>query len=158
MATTLTIAPEYGYVLLTASLTTLNAFWHGGRISAFRKAAGLSYPTPYADSAHLSAASTDPSKKQALYLFNCAQRAHGNFLENQTTLLTTMLVSGVQYPLVAAGLGLVWNLGRVVYAVGYTRADQSNGKGRLVGSFFWFAQLGLIGLTGWTGGKIAGLV
>lgn len=42
----------------------------------FRKAAGIKYPKACADSGDLSAA--DPEKKKAMYLFNCAQRAHGN--------------------------------------------------------------------------------
>lgn len=43
----------------------------------FRKAAGpqVTYPTAYADSAMMSSASAE--SKQKLYLFNCAQRAHG---------------------------------------------------------------------------------
>jgi hypothetical protein len=35
------------------------------------QAAGLGYPTPYADSAQLAAASAEDKHK--LYLFNCAQ-------------------------------------------------------------------------------------
>ena len=62
-----------------------------------------------------------------------------------------MLVAGVRYPLVSAGLGAVWMVFRVVYAVGYTQADKEKGSGRLVGSPFWLAQLGLFGLAGWVG-------
>lgn len=43
----------------------------------FRKAAGpkVIYPAAYADSSMMSAA--DAEEKKKLYLFNCAQRAHG---------------------------------------------------------------------------------
>ena len=72
-------------------------------------------------------------------------------LENQPSVAIAMLVAGVRYPLVTAGLGLFWAVFRVVYAVGYTRADKEKGSGRLAGSPFWLAQLGLFGLAGWTG-------
>ncbi|PSK49413.1 Microsomal glutathione S-transferase 3 [Elsinoe australis] len=156
--TTITIPPEYGYVLLTTSLTAFNSFWHGARVTSYRKAAKIPYPTAYADSGHFAAASSDPSKKQALHLFNCVQRAHGNFLENQAAFLATLLVAGIDKPITATVLGLGWNLGRIVYALGYTRTDKEGGKGRLAGSFFWLAQFGLYGLTAWSGAKVAGLV
>lgn len=62
---------SYSYVILTAVGTGFLGTWHGMRCGAFRKAAGLGYPTPYADSAMLSAASAEDKHK--LYLFNCAQ-------------------------------------------------------------------------------------
>ncbi|KAF4553422.1 Hypothetical protein D9617_7g031500 [Elsinoe fawcettii] len=155
--TTITLPPAFGYVLLTTALTTFNGVWHGLRVSSFRKAAGLGYPTPYADSAQIAQADSE-AKKKALYIFNCAQRAHGNFLENQSGVLVTMLIAGLRFPLAATGFGLMWNVGRVVYAVGYTDKSKTNGKGRLQGSFFWLAQLGLLVLSGWTGAGIAGLV
>ena len=71
---------EYGYVMVTAASTFFLSFWHGVRVGAFRKAAGIPYPQPYADSANMSAASAE--KKKAMYLFNCAQRAHGTALSH----------------------------------------------------------------------------
>jgi glutathione S-transferase len=65
-----------------------------------------------------------------------------------------MLMAGVEYPLVTTALGAGWLLGRMIYALGYTRKDQSNGKGRLAGSFFWLFQFSLFGLAGWTGVKM----
>jgi hypothetical protein len=50
-------------------------FWHGSRVSMFRKPAGIPYPKHYAESADFSAAS--PEQKKKMYLYNCAQRAHG---------------------------------------------------------------------------------
>lgn len=81
----LTIPQEYGYVVVTAASTFFLSFWHGTRVGSFRKAAGIGYPQPYADSAHMSAAS--PEKKKAMYLFNCAQRAHGEQDSAHTTKL-----------------------------------------------------------------------
>ena len=64
-----------------------------------------------------------------------------------------MLMAGVEYPLSTTALGAGWLLGRMIYAIGYTRKDRSDGKGRLAGSFFWLFQFGLFGLAGWTGVK-----
>ncbi|KAI5195457.1 membrane-associated proteins in eicosanoid and glutathione metabolism [Aureobasidium subglaciale] len=150
---TLNIQPEYGYVVLTAVGTCFLGTWHGMRCGAFRKAAGLGYPTPYADSAQMSAASAEDKHK--LYLFNCAQRAHGNFLENHYMALTTLLIGGLRFPLLSSAFGVAWSLGRIVYAVGYTAKNKDNGKGRLAGAFFWLAQLGLFVNAGLTGYNMA---
>lgn len=74
---TLSLPKEYGYVVVTAASTFFLSFWHGIRVGSFRKAAGIPYPQAYADSANMSAASAE--KKKAMYLFNCAQRAHGMY-------------------------------------------------------------------------------
>ena len=99
------------------------------------------------------AASSGAEKDAALnnYLFNCAQRAHGNFLENLALFMPALLVAGVRYPVASAVLGQVWNLGRVVYAVGYTQRDGTDGKGRLYGSVHYLGFLGLLGLLAKTG-------
>lgn len=62
-----------------------------------------------------------------------------------------MLLSGLKYPMTSSVLGVAWCVNRVIYAVGYTRADQQDGKGRLKGIGYAFCQLGLFLLTGWTG-------
>jgi hypothetical protein len=83
------------------------------------------------------------------------QRAHGNYLENHYMALTTLLIGGLRYPLLSSAFGLVWSLGRVVYALGYTSKTKDNGKGRLAGAFFWLAQLGLFVNAGLTGYNLA---
>lgn len=47
-----------------------------------------------------------------MYLFNCAQRAHGNYLESLTTVALSLLIAGVQYPTLSAGAGAGWLVGR----------------------------------------------
>ena len=52
----------------------------------------------------------------------------------------------------SAGLGLVWCIGRVMYGIGYTDINKPVGKGRMIGSFFWIAELALqlsAAFTGW---------
>ncbi|KAJ9639338.1 hypothetical protein H2201_004076 [Coniosporium apollinis] len=149
IAYSVTVPKEYGYVILAATSTFFLNFWHGTRVGLFRRAAEIPYPHPYATAEQISSAS--PDKKQAMYLFNCAQRAHGNYLENHPSMVIAMLVSGLQYPRTAAVLGAAWAVFRIIYAVGYTRADKQEGKGRLAGSGFWLAQLAAFGLAGWVG-------
>ena len=126
--------------------------WHGIRVGAFRKNAGIPYPQYYADNQAMSSAS--PEQKKQMYLFNCAQRGHGNFLENHPSAVIALLLAGVEYPITSTVLGVGWSISRIVYAVGYTRPDKDKGQGRLAGLTFWFFQLGLFGLTGWSGLKM----
>jgi glutathione S-transferase len=77
-----------------------------------RKDAGIKYPKAYADSADMSAASAE--QKKAMHIFNCAQRAHGNFLENHPSVAISMLISGLRYPIATAALGATWIVGRIV--------------------------------------------
>lgn len=91
-------------------------------------------------------AAATPDQKQKLYLYNCAQRAHGNFLENYPFALSGMLLGGLKYPIASAATGLAWMVFRILYAVGYTRKDKQGGRGRLIGSGFWWCQLGFMGL------------
>ena len=118
-------------------------------MGGYRKSAGIKYPKILAESADMNAAS--PEQKKKMYLFNCAQRAHGNYLENQPSVTIAMLITGLRYPLATTALSVAWMVSRVVYAVGYTRADKEDGKGRLMGSPMWLFQFGLFGLTAWSG-------
>ncbi len=44
-----------------------------------------------------------------------------------------LLVGGLRYPVLSAGLGLAWCAGRVAYTIGYCRKDKEQGKGRTIG-------------------------
>ncbi|MCJ1411349.1 hypothetical protein MMC19_005437 [Ptychographa xylographoides] len=141
MSFTLTIPREYGYVVLSAISITFVNTWLGSRVGAYRKAAKVPYPNAYA-----SANEAATSKEK--YLFNCAQRAHANFLEAQPSVMTTLLVSGLGYPLLSAGMGILFAVSRVVYAVGYTSPNIEGGKGRYYGSTHYIAQLALAVMSG----------
>ncbi|RDL34317.1 uncharacterized protein BP5553_07445 [Venustampulla echinocandica] len=138
---TIAIDPNYGYVLLAATSTFFMNFVHGANSGKYRKAAKVAYPAGYAP-----ADRTD----EAAQKFNCAQRSHANFIENQPTAVAAMLIGGLRFPLAAASLGATWTVFRYVYMVGYSSGG-GDGKGRLKGMPFWIAQLGLIGLAGYTG-------
>ncbi|KAJ9142734.1 hypothetical protein NKR23_g7024 [Pleurostoma richardsiae] len=118
------IPSEYGYVLLAATSTFFVNTYHMILTSQARKKSGILYPAAYASN---EVAEKDPKA----YAFNCAQRAHANYTENLTPFLGSLLISGLRYPLLAAGIGGAWALSRVIYAYGYVK---SGPKGRTRGS------------------------
>jgi glutathione S-transferase len=116
----------------------------GIRVTILRAEAKVPYPNAYASAESIAAASGD--KKMRMYIFNCAQRAHQNYLENLPILLTGVLVGGLRHPLIAVGLGVGWMVFRIVYFIGYTRTDKKDGIGRMQGASFWAFQFSLLGL------------
>ncbi|KAK8101165.1 uncharacterized protein PG998_007429 [Apiospora kogelbergensis] len=137
---------EYGYVLLVASGSFLVNVLHFFLSANARRASGLKYPIPYATEEQ---AAKDPKA----YTFNCAQRAHGNFVESQTPFLGTLLISGLHWPNAAAALGATWVAARAAYAYGYaTRGPQ----GRLAGFYTSsIADLALKGMALWASAQFA---
>ncbi|KAI9729437.1 MAG: hypothetical protein M1834_006818 [Cirrosporium novae-zelandiae] len=149
MPLTLTIPDDYGYVLLSATAASFLTALHTLRTAKFRKLAKIPYPNTYATAEQASA--SEPA-----YLFNCAQRAHANFLEAQPSAITTLLIAGLEYPRAAAGLGLAWCFARGLYLYGYTKPIEKgnvNGSGRRVGGWGSLALLGLFGMSAATGYK-----
>ncbi|OAL02615.1 hypothetical protein IQ06DRAFT_217517, partial [Phaeosphaeriaceae sp. SRC1lsM3a] len=128
------------YVLITAATTYLLSNWLGVRVGPYRTAARVPQPFAFA-SAETIANASSTEHKRALYLFNCAQRGHYNFLENYPPALTGMLVTGLWYPKFAAAAGALWIAGRVIYALGYTSTSKKNvdGKGRWAYGGFYIA-------------------
>lgn len=125
------------------------------RVGPFRKAAKVPYPQPYAafenaTSAAVEAAPSGAAKDLAMtqYQFNCAQRAHGNFLENYPLFMPALLIAGLRWPVASSVLGMIWNVGRTVYAVGYTSKSGKNGNQRLYGTVQYIGFLGLLGMLG----------
>ena len=120
-------------------------------MTSLRKAAKTPYPTPYA----VTSADTDTDSKDPLevskFIFNCAQRAHANYMENHPSTVLSILIAGIRYPVASSIIGGIWMICRVLYAVGYTRRDKKAGKGRAIGAGMWPAQFGLYGMAGWVG-------
>ncbi|CAH0044209.1 unnamed protein product [Clonostachys solani] len=127
MPVSIDINEQFGLVLAVASSSFLVNAMHMLTTSRFRKASGVLYPVSYASE-------EQAAKNKNAYKFNCAQRAHANFTENHTSFLGALLISGLRFPLVAAGLGAAWVFGRVVYLLGYT--SDKGPKGRNIGSLF----------------------
>ncbi|CDW75969.1 UNKNOWN [Stylonychia lemnae] len=64
------------------------------------------------------------------YNFNNAQRAHYNYLECATVVITWLLIAGVKYEWYAVGFGSAFLLGRLMYAFGYAAKGP---QGRVIG-------------------------
>ncbi|KAL8788569.1 MAG: hypothetical protein Q9213_001642 [Squamulea squamosa] len=128
------------YVLLTAYLSTVIGYWHIPRTGRYRRAAKVPYPNAYA-----TAAEAKESKEK--YLFNCAQRSHVTFLEHQPQFLTTLLISGLKFPYFSSAMGIMWCVGRVANAVGYTDPTKEKGDGRnsTMGRLYYLGGIGLLG-------------
>ncbi|TNV85344.1 hypothetical protein FGO68_gene17327 [Halteria grandinella] len=74
------------------------------------------------------------------FLFNNAQRAHYNYLENFTPTIVWIIISLFYHPLSAAVLGFVVFIGRIIYSVGYFKTPNLRSVGAIV------FDLGFIGL------------
>lgn len=129
--------PEYGYVLAVGVASALVNQWHGFNVVKYRKAAGIKYPVLYASN-------EEAQKNPAANQFNCAQRAHGNYLENFPNFLVLLAVAGLQYPTLSAGAGALYLVGRVTYALGYSTGDPSK---RTKGAFAYIGLFGLLGMS-----------
>ena len=121
------------------------SFVHGTITGLKRRDAKCPYPNGYASAQEM-------KTNRAAYEFNCAQRAHTQFLENAPQTMISMLVAGVMYPDSTTVLGTAWLGCRILFLYGYIYSSKEQGKGRLVGSLFWLFQGGLwalVALSAW---------
>lgn len=138
-----TINLPAGFSWVVASLFSIVPVlqWQGSLVVKARKKAGIQYPQLYAEKVEQEAS------KDAM-IFNCAQRAHQNTLENVPALVLSTAISAIHYPIYAAvGCG-IWSFGRILYTMGYSTGDP---RRRNVGSV---ASLGVQGLLGLLAGKV----
>lgn len=121
MPTSLTIPDGYGYtVLIALGLIPILGIGQGSVVTTLRKPAKVPYPNAYATPEQVK------SSKEA-YKFNCAQRAHGNLLENMPMAISTLMFAGLFYPQATPILGLVWVISRAFYAYGYIATEKPDG-------------------------------
>jgi len=147
---TLTITPEYGYVLIAAGVLVLEGLVLGSAVMGLRKEYfndefqkknqdlldehKKAFPTVpfslgYPDMG--SGRYTDRLTYEQWFRFNNAQRGHHNFLESVWGAMGLLLVGGLFEPKIFATLGAVYIVARASYARGY--ASQGP-KGREVGA------------------------
>ncbi|KAJ8027099.1 Microsomal glutathione S-transferase 3 [Holothuria leucospilota] len=110
MAVSITVPDEYGYVVCVLFLAYAAFFFLAEMVVYARKKFDVPYPTMYSE-----------KSKQ----FNCYQRGHQNALESLPFFLVFTLLGGLQHPLVVSVAGVVWCVGRIVYALGYYSGDAS---------------------------------
>ncbi|WWC85738.1 uncharacterized protein L201_000604 [Kwoniella dendrophila CBS 6074] len=124
--------PIVGLPLVAAF--ALNGYQQHNVMNA-RKAAGVKYPVLYVSEAE---ANADPKKMR----YNCAQRAHGNTLENIPYVLGLFGFLSLWHPKLATIFFSHWIIGRFSYTAGYSTGNPS---GRM--SFIYKSQyISLLGL------------
>ncbi|KAF8923360.1 hypothetical protein EDD21DRAFT_374248 [Dissophora ornata] len=136
--TTIAIPVEYGYTIAVSVASTLLLNVLGYKVASYRKVADVALPNMYADD-------NEAKKDKKKMIFNCKQRVHQNTLETFTSYMTALLIAGLQYPIAAPALGLLWIVGRIGYSYGYTSGDPAK---RSIGAIGYIGSLGLLGLNG----------
>lgn len=125
------IPPQYGFVMGSVAVTAGVAQWMAFRVGMARRNTGVKYPAMVAE-----------GDSEGAMKFNCTQRSHQNTLEQLPTFLTTQILLCLVYPVPAAALGMIWNAGRVFYALGYSSGNPCKRKpGFIISSL---ASLGLM--------------
>mmetsp|Transcript_19583 Transcript_19583/g.46523 ORF Transcript_19583/g.46523 Transcript_19583/m.46523 type:complete len:146 (-) Transcript_19583:233-670(-) len=143
MADTITLPKDFGYVMAVAASSGIFVMAQGAFVMGPRKKAKVEYP----------ALCVWPIKTEEERMYMCAQRAHQNWLETYPAFLAAITSAGVSYPKTAAGLGVVWIIGRLAYASGYRTG---NPDGRLPGAgAAALSLLSLMALGTYSGIKLA---
>ena len=107
---------SHTHVAIVTLLAVLTYFWMGLQVAGARRKSGIQAP----------AMTGDPLLERTI-------RAHYNTLEWMPIFLPSMWVFAIYWnDLVAAGLGLVWIAGRIVYQRGYAAAAEKRSTGFLI--------------------------
>ncbi|KAK0220399.1 hypothetical protein IW262DRAFT_1384307 [Armillaria fumosa] len=119
MPATITVPEGWAWVGAALLSTQLLLVGQTAIVGRRRGAAGIKYPQLYAEKAQ------EEASKEAK-IFNCAQRAHQNTLENIPVMYTSTFLTAVYYPTIAAAALGIWVLGRIFYTRGYITGDPAN--------------------------------
>lgn len=104
------------YVAIVTLLALLTYFWMGLQVGRARQKCGIFAP----------AMTGDPVLERTI-------RAHYNTLEWLPLFLVPLWLFAIYWnDLIAAGLGLVWILGRIVYQLGYVADPKKREAGFLI--------------------------
>ncbi|KAF9447958.1 membrane-associated proteins in eicosanoid and glutathione metabolism [Macrolepiota fuliginosa MF-IS2] len=110
------IPDDYHYVVASLSLPALILWGQVITVGRYRRRAKIDYPQMYADKAQAEA-------NRDAHLFNCAQRAHQNTMEGLPLIVLSTAITGLSYPLVAAGACTFWAVTRIPFTFGYLSGD-----------------------------------
>ncbi|KAL6637054.1 hypothetical protein ACP70R_024626 [Stipagrostis hirtigluma subsp. patula] len=116
MAVSIELTKEYGYVVQVLVAYAFLNFWMSFQVGMARRKYKVFYPTMYAIE----------SQNKDAKLFNCVQRGHQNSLEMMPLFLVMLLIAGLQYPILAAGLGALYTVARFFYFTGYASGVADN--------------------------------
>lgn len=106
----------HSLVALVTLLALLTYFWMSTRVPRARIKCGIAAP----------AMTGDPILERTI-------RAHYNTLEWLPIFLVSMWLFAIYWnDLVAAALGLVWIIGRIIYAISYVQDPAKRGAGFLI--------------------------
>jgi glutathione S-transferase len=106
----------HSWVALVTLLSLLVYFWMGLRVAGARRASGIDAPSM----------TGEPVLERTI-------RAHYNTLEWLPMFLVSLWLFAIYWSdTVAAAMGVVWIIGRIVYAVGYTAAASKRSTGFLI--------------------------
>ena len=106
----------HSYVALVTVAALLTYFWMGLRVGRARAKSGVAAP----------AMTGDPILERHI-------RVHYNTLEWLPIFLAAMWLFAIYWnDLIAAGLGVVWIVGRIVYALGYVADPKKREAGFLI--------------------------
>lgn len=114
-------------VAIVTVLAVLVYFWTGFRVGQMRGKHGIKAP-----------AMTGPLE------FECTVRVQANMLEQMVVFLPLLWLSNayfMEWPYLTGALGLVWVIGRLMYAVGYVQDPSKRSMGFLISLV---ATLGLL--------------
>jgi len=107
---------SHAYVAIVTLLALLTYFWMSLQVPVARRKTGIAAP----------AMTGDPLLERTI-------RAHYNTLEWLPIFLPALWIFAIYWSdLVAAGLGLLWIVGRIVYQIGYVSAPEKRAPGFLI--------------------------
>ena len=109
----LQIPDDYGYVAATLVAWNPLNLYLGARVGLARKRLGVNLPCMYASKCKEISAETAEE-------FNRIQRGHQNMVETLPNAVGMLLVAGLDDAKMAAGLGAVYFVGRILYAWGHS--------------------------------------
>lgn len=136
MALEFVIEDSFRWVLAAVLANILLTFFMAVGVGAARRKYKVPYPTMYVD---------EKSHKEGV-AFNCVQRAHQNTMEFLPSVITVLLLGGLQYPRVAAVLGFGYIAARVQYWRGYSSGEAQK-RFSAGGALFFPTFFGLCGCT-----------
>ncbi|KAJ3127662.1 hypothetical protein HK098_006007 [Nowakowskiella sp. JEL0407] len=133
------LSPEYAYVLLTSLAINLQCTLTGSQIGGLRRKLGVKYPDM--GSGRYAAKLNDKDWEN----FNNYQRVHYNYIETATQTNVLLLAAGLFQPLVAAGFGVAYIIGRSIYSTMYVNGGADK---RMYGALiFHVSEIAWLGMT-----------